>query len=195
MEGISADNIVESVYICKTKALIFLLSGKERGTQGLFRCASISWIHVGESLSQWVMNFRFCQILGISSDYIQRMFRVFSGYVHSMFRACSEQVQSQLVAQLDYHLVAPRTEKYGMRCASSEQVQIRFRVGSEKVQSIFRACSDQFSRLVVKIVVIAAFSASSVSVFGIFKQKHSCEILSKYLISEQSEKVPELSTI
>ena len=33
----------------------------------LFRCASISWIHVGESVSHWFMFLGFCQILGISS--------------------------------------------------------------------------------------------------------------------------------
>ena len=44
-----------------------------------------------------------------------------------------------------------------------------FRVGSEYVQSRFRVCSGYVqSLLVVKIVVIALSSASSVSVFGIF---------------------------
>ena len=42
-----------------------------------------------------------------------------------------------------------------------------FRVGSECVQSMFRVYQSMFS-LVVKIVVIAVSSASSVSVFGIF---------------------------
>ena len=46
----------------------------------------------------------------------------------------------------------------------SECVQRLFRVFLECVQSVFRVCSG----LVVKIVVIASYSASSVSVFGIF---------------------------
>ena len=46
---------------------------------------------------------------------------------------------------------------------------VRFRVGSEWVQSFFRVSSEYVqSFLVVKIVVIALTSASSVSVFGIF---------------------------
>ena len=49
-------------------------------------------------------------------------------------------------------------------------VQGMFRVCSEYVQSMFRACSEYVqSLLVVKIVVIALSSASSVSVFGIFQ--------------------------
>ena len=38
--------------------------------------------------------FEICQILGISSDYLQCMIRVCSGYVQSVFRVCSECVQS-----------------------------------------------------------------------------------------------------
>ena len=49
----------------------------------------------------------------------------------------------------------------------SECVQSVFRVCSECFQSVFRVCSG----LVVKIVVIASYSASSVSVFGIFHFK------------------------
>ena len=56
-----------------------------------------------------------------------------------MFRVCSEFLQSFFTA-------------------SSEFLQSFFRVSSEYVQSL----------LVVKIVVIALSSASSVSVFGIF---------------------------
>ena len=40
------------------------------------------------------MFLRFCQILGISSGYVQSMFRVGSGYVQSRLRVCSEYVQS-----------------------------------------------------------------------------------------------------
>ena len=44
-----------------------------------------------------------------------------------------------------------------------------FRVGSECVQSVFRVCSEcVYIMIVVKIVVIASSSASSVSFFGIF---------------------------
>ena len=59
----------------------------------------------------------------------------------------------------------------------SECVQSLFRVCSECVQSVFRICSEYVHIfVVVKIVVIASSSASSVSVFGIFHwnfQKHS----------------------
>ena len=59
----------------------------------------------------------------------------------------------------------------------SECVQRVFRVCSEFVQSVFRVCSglvvmigcqNWLSGLVVKVVVTASSSASSVSVFGIF---------------------------
>ena len=67
------------------------------------------------------------------------MFRVGSEYVQSMFKVCSEYVQSF------------------------------FRVSSEFLQSFFRVFSEYVqSLLVVKIVVIALSSPSSVSVFGIF---------------------------
>ena len=56
----------------------------------LFRCASISWIHVGD----WFMFLRFCQIFGMSSGYVQGMLRVCSGCVQSVFRVCSKCVQS-----------------------------------------------------------------------------------------------------
>ena len=60
----------------------------------------------------------------------------------------------------------------------SECVQSVFRVCSECVQSMFRVgFQDWLSRLVVKIVVIASSSASSVSVFGIFS-KNLCYMFS-----------------
>ena len=90
------------------------------------------------------MFLRFGQILGISSEYVQSMFRICSEYVQSMFRVFSEYVQSM------------------------------FRVCSGYVQSMSKVdCQDYLSRLVVKIVVIASSSASSVSVFGIF---HICPL-------------------
>ena len=45
--------------------------------RSVFRCASVSWIHVGESVTQWVMFLRFGQILGI----LQTFFRHCSEYV------------------------------------------------------------------------------------------------------------------
>ena len=39
--------------------------------------------------SDWVMFLRFCQILGISSSYLQGMFKVCFGYVQGMFKVCS----------------------------------------------------------------------------------------------------------
>ena len=60
----------------------------------IFRCASISWIHVGESVSESFMFLRFCQILGIFSGCAQDMFKVCSECVQSVFRVCSECVQS-----------------------------------------------------------------------------------------------------
>ena len=65
----------------------------------LFRCASISWIYVEESVTESLTNvfeifsdhwhmFRVC------SRYVQGMFRVCSEYVESMLRVCSEYVQS-----------------------------------------------------------------------------------------------------
>ena len=63
---------------------------EEKYIDHLFRCASISWIHVGESVTQSFMFLRFCQIFGIYSG----MFRVCSECVQSVFRVCSECVQS-----------------------------------------------------------------------------------------------------
>ena len=64
----------------------------------LFRCASISWIHVGKSVSHSVIDvFEILSNLGhifrLSSDYGPGMFRVCSEYVQGMFRVCSEYVQ------------------------------------------------------------------------------------------------------
>ena len=85
---------------------------------------------------------------------LEHIFRVCSEYVQGIFRVCSE---------------------YGQRVfrVGSEKVQRRFRVCSEYVQSMLVGCQDWLSRLVVKIVVIASSSASSVSVFGIF---HICPL-------------------
>ena len=56
----------------------------------------------------------------------------------------------------------------------SECVQSVFRVSSEYLQSFFRVSSEYVqSLLVVKIVVIALSSASSVSIFGIFFVSYS----------------------
>ena len=52
--------------------LATLGEAEESGFQdlGVFRCAKISWLHVGESVSHSVINFlRFCWILGISRVY------------------------------------------------------------------------------------------------------------------------------
>ena len=74
--------------------------------------ASLGSMLESQSVSQWVMFLRFCQILGISSGYLQGMFRVCSGYIQGMFRVCSEYGQS-------------------MFRVCSEYVQSMFRVGSE----------------------------------------------------------------
>ena len=60
---------------------------------GLFRCASISWIHVGES----VINSRVLDLIK-SWVYLQSRFRACSEQVQSRFRAGPEQVQSRLRA-------------------------------------------------------------------------------------------------
>ena len=50
----------------------------------IFRCASISWIHVGESVSESLIHvFEFLSNLG-------HIIRLSSGYVQGMFRECSE---------------------------------------------------------------------------------------------------------
>ena len=49
----------------------------------VFRCASISWICW--RLSQWFTFLRFCQILGISSEYVQSMFSVCSECVQNLY--------------------------------------------------------------------------------------------------------------
>ena len=51
----------------------------------------------------------------------------------------------------------------------SECVQSMFRECSENVQSMFVHCQDLLSRLVVKNIVIAVSSASSVSVLSFFQ--------------------------
>ena len=60
----------------------------------LVRCASISWIHVGESVSESLIHvFEILSTLGhiisVCSGYVQGMFRVCSGYVQGMFTVCS----------------------------------------------------------------------------------------------------------
>ena len=74
-----------------------LLEEKRRSIKGkvIFRCASISWIHVEESVSQSLSNvFEILSNLGhifrLSSGYAQGRFK----YVQSVFRVCSECVQS-----------------------------------------------------------------------------------------------------
>ena len=68
-------------YICR-ELFFYLL-------QVIFRCASISWIHVGE----WVIDSCFWDFIK-SWAFLQGMFSVCSGYVQSVFRVCSECVQS-----------------------------------------------------------------------------------------------------
>ena len=85
----------------------------------------------------------------VCSECVQIVFRVCSECVQSVFRMSSACFQ-------------------GVFRVCLECVQCVFRVCSECVQSMFRVCSDLLSRLVVKIVVIASSSASSVSVFGFF---------------------------
>ena len=75
------------------------------------------------------------------------MFRVCSECVQSVFRVCSECVKSVL-----------------RKC--SGYVQSMFGVVSGLVVKI--GCPDRLSRLVVKIVVIASFSASSVKFLSFF---------------------------
>ena len=65
------------------------------------------------------MFLRFGQILGISSEYVQSIFRVCSKCVQSVFRVCSEYVQSVFRV-------------------SSECLQSVFRVSSECHQSVIR---------------------------------------------------------
>ena len=57
-------------------------------TSQLFRCASISWIHVEESVSQWLIH-----VFEILSN-ITHIFRLCSECVQSVFWVCSECVQS-----------------------------------------------------------------------------------------------------
>ena len=86
----------------------------------LFRCASISWMHVGESL---INVFEILLNLG-------HIFRVCSEYVQSMFRVCSEYAQGMFrYVQI-------------MISVCSGYVQSMFRVCSEYVQSMFRVCSE-----------------------------------------------------
>ena len=65
----------------------------------IFRCASISWIHVGESVSHSVIHvFEILSNLGhlirVLSECVQSVFRVCSECVQNVFRVCSECVQS-----------------------------------------------------------------------------------------------------
>ena len=81
---------IYNVYTVDTiqTALNCLNSSIHAYIQSVFRCASISWISVEESS---VIILKFCQILDISSGYVQGMFRVCSEYVQSGFRVGSEQ--------------------------------------------------------------------------------------------------------
>ena len=53
-----------------------------------------------ESVSDSFMFLRFGQILGISSEYVQGMFRVGSECVQSVFRVCSECVYIMIVVKI-----------------------------------------------------------------------------------------------
>ena len=73
----------------------------------LVRCASISWIHVGEWLSESFINvFEILSNLGhifrVCSGCVQSVFRVCSGCVQSVFRVCSGYDQSMLRVCLEY---------------------------------------------------------------------------------------------
>ena len=83
-----------------------------RAIRFLDALASLGSTLESQSVSKSFMFLRFCQLLGISSGYVQGMFRVCSEYVQVMFRVCSGYVQSRFRV-------------------CSEYVQSRFRVGSE----------------------------------------------------------------
>ena len=61
--------------------------GSSGWLQLVFRCASISWRHVGESVSERLMFLRFCQILGISSGFLQAIFRLSSASLQAHLQA------------------------------------------------------------------------------------------------------------
>ena len=84
----------------RRRKLLQPLQGTPEGIEKgciIFRYASISWIHVGESVSDFL---RFGRILGISSEYVQGMFRVGSECVQSVFRVCSECVYIMIVVKI-----------------------------------------------------------------------------------------------
>ena len=67
----------------------------------IFRRASISLIHVGESVSESVGNFfeilsNLWHIFRVCPEYVQSVFRVCSECIQSVFRVCSECVQRVL---------------------------------------------------------------------------------------------------
>ena len=80
---------IYNVYTVDTiqTALNCLNSSIHAYIQSVFRCASISWISVEESS---VIILKFCQILDISSGYVQGMFRVSSEFLQSFFRLSSD---------------------------------------------------------------------------------------------------------
>ena len=109
----------------------------------LFRCASISWIHVVEWASQslshscfwdFVKSWAYLQAMfRVCSGYVQGMFRVFSGYVQGTFRVRSGYVQGTFRVCSGY--------EQGMFRVCSEYVQSMFRVCFGYVQVMFRLCS------------------------------------------------------
>ena len=110
----------------------------------LFRCASISWISVGD----WLINvFEILSNLGhifrVCLECVQSVFRVCSECIQCVFRVCSECVLSVF-------------------WVFSGCVQSVFWVCSECVQSVFRVCSECVQYW------ISSLSACSVSIFGFF---------------------------
>ena len=95
--------------------------------------ASLGSMLESQSVSQSFMFLRFCQILGISSGYLQSVFRVCSKCVQSVFKVCSKCVQSAFRVRSGCVQSAFRVH--------SECIQSAFKVGSEIVQSVFRVFS------------------------------------------------------
>ena len=112
------------------------------------------------------MFLKFCQILGISSGCVQGVFRVCSECVQSAFRVRSECVQSVFRVRSECVL--------GVFRVCTGCVQGAFRVCSECGQSAFSVCSECVQS-VFNIEVISSPSASSVSIFGIFKEESTNE--------------------
>ena len=98
-----------NIAICPCLGQFFLPPGIKEFLDAL---ASLGSMLKSQWVSESLMFLRFCQILGISSEYVQSMFSVCSECVQNLLRVCSECVQSV------------------------------FRVCSECVQSVIRVSSE-----------------------------------------------------